>query len=74
MDILLHDNSVLANELDFVAPSFMFLGCTDNRLTPASIFQSPIGSILTQNNIGNQYSNKDASTYVVFYAEQKTVR
>ncbi|TEB06422.1 carbonic anhydrase [Coprinellus micaceus] len=34
------------------SPSFMFLGCTDNRLTPASIFQAPIGSVLTQNNIG----------------------
>lgn len=44
------------------APSFMFLGCTDNRLTPASIFQAPIGSILTQNNIGNQYSKSDTST------------
>jgi len=44
------------------APSFMFLGCTDNRLTPASIFQAPIGSIITQNNIGNQYSKKDIST------------
>lgn len=44
------------------SPSFMFLGCTDNRLTPASIFQSPIGSIITQNNIGNQYSSKDIST------------
>ncbi|EFI28164.1 hypothetical protein CC1G_14191 [Coprinopsis cinerea okayama7 len=44
------------------SPSFMFLGCTDNRLTPASIFQAPIGSIITQNNIGNQYSKKDVST------------
>jgi carbonic anhydrase len=44
------------------SPSFMFLGCTDNRLTPASIFQAPIGSVLTQNNIGNQYSSKDTST------------
>jgi carbonic anhydrase len=43
-------------------PSFMFLGCTDNRLTPASIFQAPVGSIITQNNIANQYSKKDAST------------
>ncbi|KAJ2931231.1 hypothetical protein H1R20_g5818, partial [Candolleomyces eurysporus] len=40
----------------------MFLGCTDNRLTPASIFQAPIGSIITQNNIGNQYSKRDTST------------
>jgi len=44
------------------SPSFMFLGCTDNRLTPASIFQSPIGSIVNQNNIGNQYSKDDVST------------
>ncbi|KAH6914254.1 carbonic anhydrase [Coprinopsis sp. MPI-PUGE-AT-0042] len=43
-------------------PSFMFLGCTDNRLTPASIFQAPMGSVIAQNNIGNQYSKKDVST------------
>lgn len=43
-------------------PSFMFLGCTDNRLTPASIFQAPMGSVISQNNIGNQYSKKDVST------------
>lgn len=44
------------------SPSFMFLGCTDNRLTPASIFQAPMGSVISQNNIGNQYSKKDVST------------
>jgi len=40
----------------------MFLGCTDNRLTPASIFQAPVGAIITQNNIANQYSKEDIST------------
>jgi len=54
------------------APSFMFLGCTDNRLTPSSIFQAPIGSIISQNNIGNQYSKKDVSTdAAVTYAIQE---
>ncbi|TFK23686.1 carbonic anhydrase [Coprinopsis marcescibilis] len=53
-------------------PSFMFLGCTDNRLTPASIFQSPIGSIISQNNIGNQYSKTDVSTdAAITYAIQE---
>jgi len=44
------------------SPSFMFLGCTDNRLTPASIFQAPVGAVLTQTNIGNQYHQDDTST------------
>ncbi|KAF9564802.1 carbonic anhydrase [Agrocybe pediades] len=51
------DAQKLANE----EPSFMFLGCTDNRLSPGSIFNAPAGSILAHNNIGNQYSPKDAS-------------
>lgn len=43
-------------------PSFMFIGCLDNRLSPAAIFQTPVGSIVSQNNIANQYSSKDIST------------
>lgn len=43
-------------------PSFMFIGCLDNRLSPAAIFQTPVGSIVSQNNIANQYSAKDIST------------
>jgi carbonic anhydrase len=43
------------------APSFMFLGCTDNRLSPSSIFDAPAGSIISHNNIANQYSSKDPS-------------
>ncbi|KAF9528472.1 carbonic anhydrase [Crepidotus variabilis] len=41
-------------------PGFMFLGCLDNRLTPSTIFNAPSGSLVTHNNIGNQYSTKDA--------------
>jgi len=40
-------------------PGFMFLGCLDNKLTPSTIFNAPTGSIVTHNNIGNQYSKKD---------------
>jgi len=47
----------LANE----APSFMFLGCVDNRLSPSTIFNTPAGSTISHNNIANQYSSKDAS-------------
>jgi len=43
-------------------PSFMFIGCLDNRLSPAAIFQTPVGSIVSQSNIANQYSSKDIST------------
>ncbi|KAF8971060.1 carbonic anhydrase [Flammula alnicola] len=43
------------------APSFMFLGCVDNRLSPSTIFNAPAGSIISHNNIANQYSSKDPS-------------
>jgi carbonic anhydrase len=42
-------------------PGFMFLGCVDNRLSPSTIFGAPVGSIVTQNNIANQYSSDDPS-------------
>lgn len=42
-------------------PSFMFLGCVDNRLTPSTIFNTPPGSIISHNNIANQYSSQDPS-------------
>jgi len=48
---------------------FMIIGCTDNRLSPSTIFNAPAGSIITHNNIGNQYSSKDPSvTSAVSYA------
>jgi len=50
-------------------PGFMFIGCTDNRLGASAIFNGPAGSIITHNNIGNQYSSKDPSvTSAVSYA------
>lgn len=52
---------VQAEKLGDESPSFMFLGCVDNRLTPSTIFNAPPGSIITHNNIANQYSSKDAS-------------
>jgi len=43
------------------APSFMFLGCVDNSLTPSNIFNTPPGSILSYNNVANRYSSSDSS-------------
>jgi carbonic anhydrase len=54
-------------------PGFMFIGCTDNRLSPSAIFNAPPGSIITHNNIGNQYSSKDPSvTAAVSYAVESS--
>jgi len=50
-----------ATKLVDEAPSFMFLGCADNRLNPSTIFSAPTGSIISHNNIANQYSSKDPS-------------
>ena len=36
------------------------------RLTPSTIFNAPVGSIISQNNIANQYSSADSSAYVSF--------
>jgi len=52
---------VEATKLTDEAPSFMFLGCMDNRLSPSTIFNAPTGSIISHNNIANQYSTKDPS-------------
>jgi len=52
---------LLAAKVAEEAPSFMFLGCVDNRVSPAAIFNAPVGSIMSHNNIGNQYSAKDPS-------------
>jgi len=43
------------------APSFMFLGCADNRLSPSTLFNAPTGSLISHDNIANQYSTKDPS-------------
>jgi len=54
-------------------PGFMFIGCTDNRLSPSAIFNAPAGSIITHNNIGNQYSSKDPSVVAaVSYAVESS--
>ncbi|KAF8160862.1 carbonic anhydrase [Crassisporium funariophilum] len=42
-------------------PSFMFLGCLDSRLSPSTIFDAPTGSVISHNNIANQYSTRDRS-------------
>jgi carbonic anhydrase len=58
----LHQNARLqATILVDEGPSIVFLGCVDNRIRPSTIFNTPPGSIITHNNIANQYSSKDAS-------------
>jgi len=52
---------VAATNVTDEAPSFMFLGCMDNRLSPSTIFNAPPGSVISHNNIANQYSSKDPS-------------
>jgi len=52
---------VEATKLTDEDPSFMFLGCVDNRLSPSTIFNAPTGSIISHNNLANQYSSKDPS-------------
>ncbi|KAG5731764.1 Carbonic anhydrase [Termitomyces sp. T112] len=50
-------------------PGVMFIGCTDNRLNPGDIFQTPAGSTISQSNLANQFTKKDLSTYAaVMYA------
>jgi len=45
-------------------PSFMFLGCSDSRHHPNTVFDAPDGSFITHNNIANRYSVGERSTYV----------
>jgi len=52
---------IQAEKLADESPPFMFLGCVDNRLNPSTIFNAPTGSIISHNNIANQYSSTDSS-------------
>ncbi|KIM45044.1 hypothetical protein M413DRAFT_441689 [Hebeloma cylindrosporum] len=52
---------IQADKLAEESPPFMFLGCVDNRLNPSTIFNAPAGSVISHNNIANQYSSKDLS-------------
>jgi len=58
------------------APSFMFIGCLDSRLTPSDIFNTHPGSILLHNNLANQYSPSDSSaeTAVAYAIESLQVQ
>ncbi|KAJ3569601.1 hypothetical protein NP233_g4944 [Leucocoprinus birnbaumii] len=47
-------------------PSFMVLGCSDNRISSEAIFNASIGSIMSQNNIGNQFMQQDLGTQAAF--------
>lgn len=43
-------------------PSFMFLGCSDNRNHPDTVFDAPDGSFIAHNNIANRYTAGERST------------
>ncbi|PPQ62952.1 hypothetical protein CVT24_006192 [Panaeolus cyanescens] len=41
--------------------SYMFMGCLDNRLSPHTIFSAPPATLVTHNNLGNQYDDDDTN-------------
>lgn len=43
------------------SPPIMFIGCSDNRLSPQTIFQTTIGGALSHFNLANQFKREDLS-------------
>jgi len=61
-----------------LAPGILFIGCSDNRFSTETIFQTPIGSTVSQLNLANQFSAKDASsnaavTYAIYDLDVKHI-
>ncbi|KAF9559169.1 carbonic anhydrase [Agrocybe pediades] len=50
---------------DGQAPPFMFLGCSDSRVSEASVFNAKPGTLFTQRNIANQYQRNDINAQSV---------
>ncbi|KAL0959619.1 hypothetical protein HGRIS_011322 [Hohenbuehelia grisea] len=50
---------------DGQAPPFMFLGCSDSRVSEGTIFNAKPGTLFTQRNIANQFHHTDANTHSV---------
>lgn len=42
-------------------PEFMFIGCSDSRVSESNIFDSKPGTFFTERNIANQYSSRDSN-------------
>ncbi|KAF9792730.1 carbonic anhydrase [Thelephora terrestris] len=40
-------------------PEYLFLGCSDSRVSEGTIFSAPPGALFTQRNIGNQFQPVD---------------
>lgn len=47
------------------APPFMFLGCSDSRVSEGSIFNAKPGTLFAERNIANQFHHTDANTHSV---------
>uniref|UniRef100_A0A8H7XUL0 Carbonic anhydrase n=1 Tax=Psilocybe cubensis TaxID=181762 RepID=A0A8H7XUL0_PSICU len=47
------------------APPFMFLGCSDSRVSEGTIFSAQPGTLFTQRNIANQYHKTDPNAQSV---------
>lgn len=50
---------------DGQAPPFMFIGCSDSRVSEGTIFNAPPGTLFTERNIANQFSENDANAHAV---------
>jgi carbonic anhydrase len=47
------------------APPFMFLGCSDSRVSEGTIFNAKPGTLFAERNIANQFHHSDANTHSV---------
>jgi len=46
---------------DGQAPPFMFIGCSDSRVSEGTVFNAKPGTLFTQRNIANQFHHTDAN-------------
>lgn len=44
------------------APPFMFLGCSDSRVSEGTVFKTKPGTLFTQRNIANQFQPTDPNS------------
>ncbi|GLB42598.1 putative reversible hydration of carbon dioxide [Lyophyllum shimeji] len=78
MEVLLEGNkkfreNVQANDpeplkkltLDGQAPPFMFIGCSDSRVSEGTVFNARPGTFFTERNIANQFHATDANAHSV---------
>ncbi|KAK0184966.1 carbonic anhydrase [Armillaria mellea] len=60
-------NSTLLKELAVKGqhPEFMFLGCSDSRVSEGTIFNALPGTMFAERNIANQYNENDRNTNAI---------